>query len=122
MSNHQKRLNYSGAENVAILRDHFVEGLLQEHVQLKKSQWGPLTRRWIPHDTRDQIVDSVNRWTCCKAARRQVMRIVIACWKKHGEHELSNDSRKNLQRLEKPRDNHLTLTYPPVSLRRTGLG
>jgi hypothetical protein len=41
MSNHQKRLNYSAAENVAILRYHFVDGLLLEHVQLKKAI-GPL--------------------------------------------------------------------------------
>jgi hypothetical protein len=36
MFNHSKRLDYSGEEKVAILRAHFVEGLLQEHVQLKK--------------------------------------------------------------------------------------
>jgi hypothetical protein len=37
MSNHSKRVNYSGEEKVAILRAHFVEGLLQKHVQLKKA-------------------------------------------------------------------------------------
>ncbi|MFM8476104.1 MAG: hypothetical protein ACKOEO_09950 [Planctomycetaceae bacterium] len=47
MSNHRKRVNYTGEEKVAILRAHFVEGLvqkneviaelLQEHVQLKKA-------------------------------------------------------------------------------------
>jgi hypothetical protein len=36
MSNQRKRINDSGEEQVAILRAHFVEGLLQEHVQLKK--------------------------------------------------------------------------------------
>ena len=40
---------------------------------------------------------------------------------RHGAHELTDDGRKNLQRLEKPRDNRLTLTYPPVSLRRPGV-
>ena len=45
------------------------------------------------------------------------MRNVIASWKRHGEHELTDDGRKNLQRHEKPRDNHLTLTSPPVSLK-----
>ena len=40
---------------------------------------------------------------------------------KLGEHELTADGRKNLQRLEQPRDNRLPLTYPPLSLRRTGL-
>jgi hypothetical protein len=49
------------------------------------------------------------------------MRNVIARWKNHGEHELSNDGWKNLQRLEKPRDNRLTLTCASASLRRTGL-
>ena len=52
MSNHRKRVNDSGEENVAILRAHFVEGLLvqkneviaellQEHVQLKKANGDP---------------------------------------------------------------------------------
>jgi hypothetical protein len=52
MSNHRKRVNYSGEEKVAILRAHFVEGLLvqkneviaellQEHVQLKKANGDP---------------------------------------------------------------------------------
>jgi hypothetical protein len=49
------------------------------------------------------------------------MRNVIASWKRHGKHELTADGRKNLQRLEKPRDNRLTPTYPQVSLRKTGL-
>ena len=29
----------------------------------KKSQWGTLNGRWVPHDTRDEIVDYVARWT-----------------------------------------------------------
>ncbi|MFM8479080.1 MAG: hypothetical protein ACKOEO_25105 [Planctomycetaceae bacterium] len=37
MSNHGKRVNDSDEEQVAILRAHIVEGLLQEHVQLKKA-------------------------------------------------------------------------------------
>jgi hypothetical protein len=52
MSNHSKRFNYTGEEKVAILRAHFVEGLLvqkneviaellQEHVQLKKANGDP---------------------------------------------------------------------------------
>ncbi len=52
ISKHRKRVNYSGKENVAILRAHFVEGLLvqkneviaellQEHVQLKKANGDP---------------------------------------------------------------------------------
>ena len=30
---------------------------------LKKRKWGALTGRWVPHDTRDQIVDYINHWT-----------------------------------------------------------
>ncbi|MFN5897035.1 MAG: hypothetical protein ACK48Y_05880 [Planctomyces sp.] len=41
MSNQRKRVNGSGEEKVAILRAHFVEGLLQEHVQLKKANGDP---------------------------------------------------------------------------------
>jgi hypothetical protein len=145
-SNHRKRVNYFGEEKVAILRAHFVEGLLQEHVQLKKANWGLLSRCWGPHDTRDQIVD------CSPGAVYQVLRqadvlrprgresrkgkgfvqpltthehchidvadINIAgtfiFMAKPGEHELTADGRKNLQRIEKPRDDRLTLKYPPA--------
>ena len=86
----------------------------------KKSQGGSLSRRWVPHDTHDQIVDSVNHWTV-HMARRGFMRNVIASWKKLGEHEQTADGRKNLQRHEKPRDNRLTGKSLQVSLRRTGL-
>src|ERR1035438_4962071 len=29
----------------------------------KKKCWGTLTGVWVPHDTRDQIVDFVRRWS-----------------------------------------------------------
>ena len=29
----------------------------------KKKIWGTLTGVWVPHDTRDQIVDFVRRWS-----------------------------------------------------------
>jgi hypothetical protein len=41
VSNHRKRVNYSGEDQVAIRGAHFVEGLLQEHVQLKKASRDP---------------------------------------------------------------------------------
>jgi len=41
ISNHRKRVNDSGEEKVVILRAQFVEGLLQEHVQLKKANGDP---------------------------------------------------------------------------------
>ena len=28
----------------------------------KKKKWGPLTGRWVPHDTRDEIVDFARSW------------------------------------------------------------
>lgn len=31
--------------------------------ELKKSRWGDLKGQWVGHDTRDQIVDYVRRWT-----------------------------------------------------------
>jgi transposase-like protein len=30
---------------------------------VKKSHWGPLRGRWVPHDARDEIVDYVRRWS-----------------------------------------------------------
>ena len=30
---------------------------------VKKSTWGTLKGRWVPHDTRDEVVDFVNRWS-----------------------------------------------------------
>jgi len=30
---------------------------------LKKRTWRALTGVWVPHDTRDQVVDFVNRWS-----------------------------------------------------------
>ncbi len=35
---------------------------MAEYLALKKS-WGTLTGVWVPHDTRDQIVDFVQRWS-----------------------------------------------------------
>ena len=29
----------------------------------KKIRWGALKGRWVPHDTRDEAVDYVERWT-----------------------------------------------------------
>ena len=32
-------------------------------LRAKKREWGTLTGVWVPHDTRDQIVDFVRRWS-----------------------------------------------------------
>jgi hypothetical protein len=37
--------------------------LMAEQVALKKNAWGTLTGAWVRHDTRDQIVDFVRRWS-----------------------------------------------------------
>src|SRR5438552_19179496 len=36
---------------------------MAEHVALKTRHWGTLTGSWVPHGTRDQIVDLVRRWS-----------------------------------------------------------
>src|ERR1700677_3097325 len=35
---------------------------LMAHAAKKKS-WGALTKSWVPHDVRDQVVDFVRRWS-----------------------------------------------------------
>ena len=44
-------------------KDEVLAELMAEHVALKKRHWGTLTGSWVPHDTRDQIVDFVRRWS-----------------------------------------------------------
>jgi len=43
-------------------KNNVLAELLQEHVELNKT-WGPLTHRWVPHDIRDQVVDTVRSWS-----------------------------------------------------------
>ena len=44
-------------------KDEVLAELMAEHVALKKEIGGTLTGVWVPHDTRDQIVDFVRRWS-----------------------------------------------------------
>jgi transposase InsO family protein/transposase-like protein len=44
-------------------KDEVLAELMAEHIALKKSLGGTLTGVWVPHDTRDQIVDFVRRWS-----------------------------------------------------------
>jgi hypothetical protein len=37
--------------------------LMEEHVALKKKTWGELKGAWVPHDTRDRVVDFVAEWS-----------------------------------------------------------
>ncbi|MGV2333809.1 MAG UNVERIFIED_CONTAM: hypothetical protein LVR18_06695 [Planctomycetaceae bacterium] len=99
-----------------------------------------MSRRWVPHDTRDQIVDYVNRWTERTEISAQQLHsatgYVTPLDMLEGHQKAIHEERdrkleqarrtradrrrqENLQRHEKPRDNRLPLTYPPVSLRMT---
>jgi transposase len=42
----------------------------------KKPSWGTLTGVWVPHDTRDQIVDFVRRWS----EKTEISAICAASW------------------------------------------
>src|SRR5205823_12917748 len=60
--------SFCRAERIACLemkiqtKDEILAELMAEHVALKKA-WGTLTGVWVPHDTRNQIVDFVRRWS-----------------------------------------------------------
>src|SRR2546423_9479084 len=63
-SNHsaeQERIAY--LEKKIQTKDEVLAELMAEHVALKKNTWGTLTGVWVPHDTRDQVVDFVRRWS-----------------------------------------------------------
>lgn len=65
---------------------------MEEHVALKKT-WGDLNGRWIPHDTREKVIDFTNEWvekTETPVARfirwiwnwrEQVLPVAPALWK-----------------------------------------
>jgi transposase len=57
----QERIAYM--EKKVQTKDEVLAELMAEHVALKKKRWGTLTGVWVPHDTRDQIVDFVRRWS-----------------------------------------------------------
>jgi len=44
-------------------KDEVLAELMEEHVQLKKKSWGTLKGAWVPHDTRDQVIDFVRAWS-----------------------------------------------------------
>jgi hypothetical protein len=35
----------------------------EEHACFKKNSWGSLKASWVPHDTRDTVVDFVRQWS-----------------------------------------------------------
>jgi putative transposase len=56
----QKRIEF--LEKKVQTKDEVLAELMAEHIASKKS-WGALTKVWVPHDVRDQVVDFVRRWS-----------------------------------------------------------
>jgi putative transposase len=56
----QERIAY--LEKKIQTKDEVLAELMAEHVA-QKNAWGTPTGAWVPHDTRDQIVDFVRRWS-----------------------------------------------------------
>jgi len=42
----------------------------------KKRTWGTLKERWVPHDTRDEVVDFVGRWS----EKTEIAIYVLVLW------------------------------------------
>ena len=57
----QERIDY--LEKKIQTKDEGLAELMAEHVAPKKNAWRTLTGVWVPHDTRDQIVDFIRRWS-----------------------------------------------------------
>ena len=57
----QQRVAY--LEKKIQTKDEVLAELMAEQVAQKKNTWGTLTCAWVPHDTRDEIVDFVRRWS-----------------------------------------------------------
>jgi len=57
--------------------------------QGKKAQWGPLKGRWVPHDTRDRVVDYLKYWTVRAATpmKQLLFWLELASSKYHAWHK-----------------------------------
>ena len=44
-------------------KDNVIAEVSEEFVRLKKKTWGALTGRWVPPDTRDEVLDFVAKWS-----------------------------------------------------------
>ena len=59
----KRRQEEAEARKIAFLeaklagKNEVIAELMQEHVQLKRGTWGSLKEQWVPHDTRDEVVD-----------------------------------------------------------------
>ncbi len=52
----------SDLEKKLVKKNEILSELMEEHIALKKS-WENLRATWVPHDTRDSIVDFVRYWS-----------------------------------------------------------
>jgi transposase len=70
-------------------KDEVLDELMAEHVAPKKKSWGTLIGVWVPHDTRDQIVDFLRRWSeeTEIGAGRFIQWLDITAGKFYGWHE-----------------------------------
>src|SRR6516164_5048592 len=57
----QKRIEF--LEKKVQTKDEVLAELMGEQVALKKKSWGALTKNWVLHDVRDQVVDFVRGWS-----------------------------------------------------------
>ena len=58
-----------------VLKNEVVSELMEAHIKLKKS-WGTLKGVWVPHDTRDSIVDFVKYWS----GRTEISLLILIMW------------------------------------------
>ena len=98
----QERIAY--LEQKIQTKDEVLAELMAEHVALKKKSWGTLTRVWVPHDTRDQIVDFVRALVGEDRDQRRAVHQVAA---HHGQQVLrlarALRLRQRAQRVGSPR-------------------
>jgi hypothetical protein len=57
-------------------KNEVIAASVQEHVQLKKELGEELKDQWVPHDTRDEVVDYVKRW----AVRTELPKTKLIAW------------------------------------------
>jgi transposase len=74
----QKRIEF--LEKKVQTKDEVLAELMAEHITKKKS-WGALTKAWVPHDVRDQVVDFVRRWS----EKTEIGAVTTGTWNHKGE-------------------------------------
>ncbi|MEL6897391.1 MAG: DDE-type integrase/transposase/recombinase, partial [Planctomycetota bacterium] len=74
----------------------------------KKRQWGTLKGQWVPHETRDQIVDYVNKWTAQTDLTAKDLITMIGLAKSTFHHWKGRYGKPNQHNGKVPRDWWLT--------------